>query len=149
MGWRRLSLLLFLPLFIHACSTSHVDDSIRMGLASSPMNLDPRYATDATSERINRLLYQRLVAFDEQSMPVPDIADWRRLSPRHYRFRLNTEAGRFSHQRKLDADDVIATYRYVLDAKNASPKRSGLVLIESLTKVDELTIDFKLSRADP
>ncbi|MEW7993425.1 MAG: ABC transporter substrate-binding protein [Candidatus Thiodiazotropha endolucinida] len=149
MGWRRLSLLLFLPLFIHACSTSHVDDSIRMGLASSPMNLDPRYATDATSERINRLLYQRLVAFDEQSMPVPDIADWRRLSPRHYRFRLNPEAGRFSHQRKLDADDVIATYRYVLDAKNASPKRSGLVLIESLTKVDELTIDFKLSRADP
>ncbi|MES9811500.1 MAG: ABC transporter substrate-binding protein [Candidatus Thiodiazotropha sp.] len=149
MWWWRLNLLLFVPFIIHACSTSHIDDSIRMGLASSPMNLDPRYATDATSERINRLLYQRLVAFDEQSMPVPDIADWRRLSPRHYRFRLNPGAGRFSHQRKLDADDVIATYRYVLDANNASPKRSGLVLIESLDKVDELTIDFKLSRADP
>ncbi|MEW8026813.1 MAG: ABC transporter substrate-binding protein [Candidatus Thiodiazotropha sp.] len=149
MGWRRLRFLLFIPLFIHACATSHSGDSIRMGLASAPMNLDPRYATDATSERINRLLYQRLVAFDEQSMPVPDIADWQRLSPRHYRFRLNSEAGRFFHGHRLVADDVIATYRYVLDVKNASPKRSGLALIERLAKVDELTVDFKLFRADP
>jgi peptide/nickel transport system substrate-binding protein len=37
------------------------DDVIRFGLASAPANLDPRYATDATSARINRLLYRRLV----------------------------------------------------------------------------------------
>jgi peptide/nickel transport system substrate-binding protein len=113
------------------------------------MNLDPRYATDATSERINRLLYQRLVGFDEQSMPLPDIADWQLLSPQQYRFRLNAKAGRFSHGRRLVADDVIATYRHVLDISNASPKRSGLMMIERLVKVDELTIDFKLSRPDP
>ncbi|MES9971616.1 MAG: ABC transporter substrate-binding protein, partial [Candidatus Thiodiazotropha sp.] len=32
---------------------------------------------------------------------------------------------------------------------NASPKRSALTLIESLSKVDDETVDFKLSRADP
>jgi peptide/nickel transport system substrate-binding protein len=120
-----------------------------MGLASAPLNLDPRYATDATSERINRLLYQRLVVFNEQSMPEPGIADWERLSPRHYRLRLSDKAGRFSHGRRLVADDVVATYRYVLDEANASPKRSGLVSIERLHRVDELTVDFMLTRADP
>jgi peptide/nickel transport system substrate-binding protein len=147
--WRRIGFLLLATLFIHACDTNRIDDSIRMGLASAPMSLDPRYATDATSERINRLLYQRLVGFDEQSMPVPDIADWRSLSGRHYRFRLNARAGVFTHGRRLVADDVIATYRHVLDAGNASPRRSGLMMIERLVKVDELTVDFRLSRPDP
>lgn len=149
LAWRQLTTLLLMSLFLHACSTSEVDDSIRMGLASAPITLDPRYATDATSERINRLLYQRLVGFDEQSMPVPDIADWQRLSSHHYRFRLNSKAGRFSHGPALTADDVIATYQSVLDEDNTSPKRSALTLIESLSKVDESSIDFKLSRADP
>jgi peptide/nickel transport system substrate-binding protein len=149
MGRRQLRFLLFASLFINACSSAYIDDSIRMGLASAPINLDPRYATDATSERINRLLYQRLVGFDEQSMPAPDIADWERLSPQHYRLRLNARAGRFTHGRRLAADDVIATYRHVLDVNNASPKRSGLIMIERLVKVDESTIDFKLSRPDP
>jgi peptide/nickel transport system substrate-binding protein len=120
-----------------------------MGLASAPLNLDPRYATDAASERINRLLYQRLVTFDEHSMPVPGIADWQRLSPRRYRFRLNDSAGRFTHGRKLNADDVIATYGFVLDPDNASPKRSALVLIDEMIRRDERTVDFILSRADP
>jgi peptide/nickel transport system substrate-binding protein len=141
--------LLFIPLLLTACYNTHPDNRIRMGLASAPMNLDPRYATDATSERINRLLYQRLVVFDEKSMPIPGIADWERLSPRHYRLRLNDKAGWFSHGRRLVADDIVATYRYVLDQANASPKRSGLVSIAQLRRVDEMTVDFMLSRVDP
>ncbi|MES9968864.1 MAG: ABC transporter substrate-binding protein, partial [Candidatus Thiodiazotropha sp.] len=148
-AWRQLTLLLLIPLFLHACAKPEGDDAIRMGLASAPITLDPRYATDATSDRINRLLYQRLIGFDEQSMPMPGIADWQRLSAHHYRFRLNSKAGRFSHGPSLAADDVIATYRHVLDKNNASPKRSALTLIESLSKVDDETVDFKLSRADP
>ncbi|MEW8330164.1 MAG: ABC transporter substrate-binding protein [Candidatus Thiodiazotropha sp.] len=149
MGWRQPLLLLWVTLSSLACSTAYEEDSIRMGLASAPITLDPRYATDATSERINRLLYQRLVAFDERSMPIPAVADWQRLSPRRYRVRLNQSAGRFLQGRRLDADDVIATYRYVLDPNNASPRRSGITMIEEIVKVDDLTVDFKLSRSDP
>ncbi|MES9993953.1 MAG: ABC transporter substrate-binding protein [Candidatus Thiodiazotropha sp.] len=149
MGWRQLSLLLLVPLFTLACSPADEKTAIRMGLASAPINLDPRYATDATSERINRLLYQRLVALDERSMPIPEIADWQSLSPSHYRLRLNQKTGHFSHGPRLDADDVIATYEYVLDPDRASPKRSGIVMIKQVVKVDDNTIDFRLTRADP
>jgi peptide/nickel transport system substrate-binding protein len=148
-GRYQLIFLLLISLLIEGCSRADIDNTIRMGLASAPMNLDPRYATDATSERINRLLYQRLVTFDEQSMPIPGIAHWEQRSPLQYRLHIGPKAGRFSHGRRLVADDVVATYRHVLDEQHASPKRSPLMLIERLRQIDESTIDFMLSRADP
>ncbi|MGH8609229.1 MAG: hypothetical protein ACREX9_17985, partial [Gammaproteobacteria bacterium] len=55
--------------------------SIRFGLATAPINLDPRYATDAVSDRITRLLFARLVDFDPHFHPVASLASWRALTP--------------------------------------------------------------------
>jgi len=65
------------------------DNTLRIGLASAPVTLDPRFATDATSSRVNRLLYARLVEFDERQLPVPGIARWEMIKPTHYRFILH------------------------------------------------------------
>ena len=46
---------------------------MRFGLSSAPTNLDPRYATDAASARINRLIYRRLVDFDDQGQVVASL----------------------------------------------------------------------------
>ncbi len=59
----RLLLSLGLILSLSGCEQPADPDRIRFGIASAPLNLDPRFATDATSERINRLLYQRLINF--------------------------------------------------------------------------------------
>ncbi len=97
----KLLLLLLSLLWLTSCADQ--DDSvIRMGLASAPANLDPRFATDATSARINRLLYRRLVDFDEQVRPVPALADWQQLAPAHYRFRLKTGARIISRRRSAN-----------------------------------------------
>ena len=77
-GW-----LVPLCLLLSGCSQP-ADDIIRMGLASAPSNLDPRFATDATSARLNRLLYARLVDFDENLLPVAALAEWETLSDRHH-----------------------------------------------------------------
>ncbi len=120
-----------------------------MGLANAPLNLDPRFATDATSSRVNRLLYQRLVEFDANSMPLPGIADWRRITPTHYRFQLAQADCFFAGGQTLTAADVAATYEYVLDPANASPHRSSLQLIERIEVLDGKRVDFHLRRADP
>lgn len=120
-----------------------------MGLANAPLNLDPRFATDATSERVNRLLYQRLVEFDVNSLPKPGIADWEVINPLHYRFTLNEHAALFSNGQQLNAKDVVATYRQVLDSALASPKQASLRLIASIDALDERRVDFHLQRADP
>ncbi len=143
LGWVFLSLLA-------ACGQAEPaggQAALRFALSSMPVTLDPRYATDAASARINRLLYQRLVEFDEDELPVPGLASWRRLTPLHYRFRLRGEA-HFSDGALVEAGDVVATYRYILDPAHASPHRISLNNIQRLAVVDDRTVDFFLAKPD-
>jgi peptide/nickel transport system substrate-binding protein len=135
-------------LALTAC-TRPADDVIRFGLAGEPVNLDPRFATDATSARINRLLYQRLVDFDEHARPAPALATWERLAGDHYRFHLASGRPPFHDGRPLTARDVAATYEYILDPIHASPHRGPLRLIRRIEVLDDDTLDFFLERADP
>ncbi len=135
-------------LLLMACGQPH-DDAIRMGLANAPVNLDPRFATDATSTRINRLLYRRLVDFDSANRPIPALAQWQRLSSIHYRFTLNREGREFHNGMHLTARDVKATYDFILDPDSASPHRTALNMIDRVEIQGDDQIDFFLTRADP
>ena len=137
-----------LLLAITACGQPQ-DNVIRFGLASAPANLDPRYATDATSARINRLLYRRLVDFDDRIRPVPALASWEMLSPTHYRFHLKPERARFHDGSPLNARDVAATYHSILDPDKPSAHAGALKLIEKIDVLDNDTLDFIINRADP
>lgn len=112
-----------------------------------PVTLDPRYATDAASSRINRLLYDRLVDFDDALNPIPALASWRRLSPTRYRFTLTKDAV-FSDGEPLTMADVRATYVSILDSSTASPHRMSLTNIRSMSLVDDRVLDFTLEKPD-
>ncbi len=140
-----------LAMGLSACNNRSSDSShaiIRFGISSAPVTLDPLQATDATSARINRLIYETLVEFGEDDLPVPGIASWQQLSQRHYRFKL-IKTSWFHHGKKLTANDVKATYEAVLDKKNASPQRNIIAHIQRIEVIDDNTIDFFLSRNDP
>ena len=141
-------LLPVLLLCLQAC-TQPADNTIRFGLAGAPANLDPRYATDATSARINRLLYQRLVDFDDRVRPVPALARWEQLDPRHYRFHLQPGRPAFHDGTPLRARDVAATYRSLLAPGSGSPHAGTLRLITDIEVLDDDTLDFWLSQPDP
>ena len=129
--------------------TAPQTDSLRMGLAGPPQNLDPRLATDATSERINRLLYRRLVEFDANSQAVPSLATWERLAPTRYRFTLGGEGRAFAHGGWLDADDVKATFESLLNPATGSPHRQLLSIIERVAVLDSEQFEFHLRHPDP
>jgi peptide/nickel transport system substrate-binding protein len=122
---------------------------LRFGLASNPVTLDPRFATDAASSRINRLLYRRLVDFNAQFQPMPALASWIVIDPQRYRFLLASDRSPFHNGDKLTAEDVKATYDFILDAGNASPHRATLDMIDRIEVPDIDTVDFILSRPDP
>ncbi|MFB3137522.1 MAG: ABC transporter substrate-binding protein, partial [Nitrospirales bacterium] len=121
---------------------------MRFGLASAPSNLDPRFATDATSARINRLLYERLVDFTQASQPVPSLAMWEMLTPTHYRFRLKNQNSQFHDGSPLTSRDVKTTYDFILDPQHSSPHRSSLKMIDHIEVPSEDIIDFHLARPD-
>lgn len=139
---------LLLAALLVACSTpSH--EVLRFGLASAPVTLDPRFATDATSARINRLLYRQLADFNDAFQPVPALATWRQLAPDHYRFVLGNEGRRFHDDSRLTARDVKATYDFILDPAHASPHRATLEAIREIVAPDDDTVDFYLREPDP
>ncbi|MGH8119071.1 MAG: ABC transporter substrate-binding protein [Gammaproteobacteria bacterium] len=122
---------------------------IRFGFSAAPVTLDPRYATDAISQRINRLLYRRLVDFDEHYRVVPTLAVWQQFAPLHYRFTLGVQGRTFHTGKRLSAEDVKATYESVLDIAGGSPHRTTLTNIRKIEVIDADTVDFHLGRMDP
>lgn len=125
------------------------DGAIRFGISTEPATLDPRYVTDAVSTRIARLLYRRLVDFDDHYRFVPALARWEKVSPVHYRFTLRADRQSFADGKPLSALDVVATYASVLDARNASPQRTSLAVIDHMEAVDNDNVDFYLKKPDP
>lgn len=121
---------------------------LRVGLATAVENLDPRFATDAASTRVNRLLYAQLVDFDERFEAIPALAHWQQFSPLHYRFHLAPDRRAFHDGTPLRAADVVATYRSVLDASTGSPHRGSLHMVQRVEAPDADTVDFHLAAAD-
>lgn len=136
-------------LLIAGCGGPGAPADLAFVLAQPPRNLDPRLATDASSERVNRLLYARLVEFNAASRPVPGIATWEQLGPSRWRFTLGPTGRNFSDGSRLSAADVVATYASILDPATASPHRALLSLITGLTVLDADRVLFDLREPDP
>ncbi len=119
---------------------------IRFAIAQAPLNLDPRYATDAASERVNRLIYQPLVDFDAASKPAPVLAAGKVVSALEYTFTLQKKAT-FHNGDALTAADVKATYDSFKSLKD-SPHAAEFTNIDTIEIVDDKTLIFKLKQAD-
>lgn len=146
---RHLPVLVALALLLVGGCAQAPRTTLRFGLQSMPVTLDPRFATDAASQRVDRLLYQSLVDFDSHSRPVPALAAWRRVDGRHYRFTLRGPLPHFQNGRTLTAADVKATFDSVLDPATASPLRASLNGVQRIAAPDARTVDFYLQAPDP
>jgi peptide/nickel transport system substrate-binding protein len=159
-------LLLCFMLTLTACKpTSSPSDSINkassspeivFAISQAPLNLDPRYATDAASERLNRLLYQSLVDFDAHTKPQAGIASWQQLSPLSYQFTLSEQRRLFYYPasaehkakaRKLTAYDVKATYDSIT-ALSDSPHSAEFSNLKNIVVANERTVLFYLNAPD-
>ncbi|MFZ9642694.1 MAG: ABC transporter substrate-binding protein, partial [Candidatus Methylopumilus sp.] len=147
---KKIAALLCLMAGLAACQQQadyQARQDIRFAVAQAPITLDPRYATDAASARLNRLLYRALVGFDASSKPVADLATWQVIRPTQYRFVLG-QAGRTFHDgSKLNASDVQATYQSLLALKD-SPLSAEFANISHIQVLDDNTLDFYLNAAD-
>lgn len=139
--------LLLTCLLLAACSGQDAAPEIRFAVTQAPLTLDPRYATDAASERINRLLYRSLVDFDAHARVVPALAHWQQQDALHYRFVLGAHGRQFHDGTRLVAADVAATYRSLL-ALGDAPHAAGFANVASVVVVDDDTVDFVLNEPD-
>jgi peptide/nickel transport system substrate-binding protein len=142
----------WLVAFTHGCrflpfSDQSPDETgyLNVGIESQPLNLDPRFATDANSARVGGLIYNSLLRADERGQLKMELAEhWHMSDPQTYVFELRRDV-RFHDGRPLTARDVKTTYESILDPRTRSPKRG---LFKPLKAVEELSshrVRFRLS----
>jgi peptide/nickel transport system substrate-binding protein len=139
-------LLMIFCLLLVACGKPENNGEINFAIAQAPLNLDPRYATDAASERVNRLIYQSLVDFDATLKPAWVLARGDALDDKNYRFILQKTAI-FHNGDTLTADDVKATYDSIIALKD-SPHAAEFANIHNIQVEDKNTVLFQLKQSD-
>ena len=119
-------------------------ETVRMGFDVDSLSLDVRLQAETTSYRLNDLLYDGLVRLDEHFMPQPALAtSWEQPDPLTLIFHLR-EGVTFHDGSPLKASDVVYTYTTMLDPALNARSRSLYEPIESVTAVDDQTVEFKL-----
>lgn len=119
---------------------------IQVDIETSPTSLDPRFATDAISSRLEQLVFDSLVKLDASGKFTGSLAEnVERPSPAELVFHLRRGV-RFADGRELTARDVKFTYDSVLDPRSLSPKRAGTQALETVEAIDDYTVRMTTSK---
>ena len=110
-------------------------------IESSPANLDPRFGTDAQSQRIDALLFDGLVARNASFQFTPALAEsWEQPNPLTLVFHLRGGV-RFHDGRALTARDVAWTIESMIDPMLPggviSPRASSFAAVDNVEARDE------------
>lgn len=109
---------------------------IEIVVPSAAATLDPRFSTDAVAVRTTRLAHAGLFRLDPDTLePIPYAAStYRWVDPLTLEVGLRTDV-RFHDGKRLEAHDVCATLRALLDPKLGSPHRA---VVKDIARCDEV-----------
>lgn len=123
--------------------------TLTVALSRAPITLDARYATDAASIRLLRLLSEGLVRLDEDFNYAPALAGkYTQDNFQTYSFVLRDNLT-FSDGTKLTAQHVVDFYRSIMAEGSGSPLVGGLGDVNAITTLNDNQISFHLNKPNP
>ena len=164
-----LSITLILVLFLSACGGNNTatDDSKKpndarkqkepvdggdliVGSSGSPTLFNPLYSEDRVSADIEDFIYDTLITSDLEFNTVNEaMAESVEESEDGLTYVVKLRAGiQFHDGEPLTADDVVFTYNIPLHKDYDGPRKSNFEALESVEKIDELTVQFNLNKVD-
>ncbi|MDX8398362.1 MAG: ABC transporter substrate-binding protein [Mariprofundaceae bacterium] len=145
---KRYVILFFLCLLTACQQPPASTTALKVGLAQLPMSIDPRFATDAASHKVQELLHRGLVHLDDAFLPQPDVAlSWSHPDALTWDFDLRTDV-QFHDGSRLTAADAVATLQALLDDQISSPLKAGFAAIKSLEVLTPTSLRIHLNRPD-
>ncbi len=143
---RVLSVLAALAVATGLASGAAAQGTIRVAVGTTLNQLDPAKTTIGDEYIYVHLVFNGLTRIDRDLTTKPDLAvSWTASEDlKEWTFKLR-EGVKFHHGRTLDADDVVATVRRILDPATGSRARANLTMVEKVEAVDPLTVKFTLN----
>jgi peptide/nickel transport system substrate-binding protein len=137
----------FAVLFLVLCACGRqppASDVITVAVLSSPNNLDPRIGSDETSQRVHQLVFDYLLALDDQLRVTGGLAThWEQPTPITYLVYLR-KGVKFHDGHELTADDVVHTFSSFIDPSFVSPRKGAYRTLDKVEAVDSHTVRFTL-----
>ena len=142
-----LSVVLLNIFLMMGCSEKNTENIISFGIAQEPQNLDPRFQSDAASERLSSLLYSPLFYYGADYQLKSNIVDWEKVSPIKYKFRIQKQLPIFHNKTVMDIDDIISTINNLRSEKK-SPFYLELLNIKTISKLSNFEFEINLFSKD-
>ena len=129
-----------------SCTRKNVTpkDTLIVGISAEPANLDPRFALDADSQRIDQLIYDSLIVIDENLKVAPHLATrWENPAGTLYRFELHQNA-KFHDGFPVIAETIVHNLKKILDPEFQSPYSGSFKNIKSIKAAGAHRLEIRL-----
>ncbi|NBI28523.1 peptide-binding protein [Chengkuizengella marina] len=175
--WLLLSLTLVFSLFLSACGTESTTDespetneeqtneeatneeqasgdpqyggTLIMGSIGAPTLFNPLYSTDTASSDIEGLIYSAPVSSDTSFEVEYDLASDIQTTEDGLTYTVTLRDDvKFHDGEQLTADDLVFTYSIPISEDYVGERASSFEMIDTITKIDEYTVEFKLKQKD-
>src|SRR5258708_18865787 len=119
---------------------------LRIGISTSLVQLEPMMVTTGDEYIYANLVFNGLARMREDLVVEPDLAESWSFSDdlKRWTFRLRRGV-KFHDGQEMVADDVVASFRRLLDPAGTSPVRSQYDMVESVSAPDAATVVFQLT----
>ena len=142
--WLGVALVVALSVPVLGAGAAPAKVTLTFGVDQEVVGLDPNKVTAFSSFRRIDLLYNKLVTYDAGLHVVGDLAEsWDNPDARTYVFHLR-HGVLFHDGTEMTSADVVYTLNRILDPKTASPGRSYIDVIDSVTAADKYTVRVHL-----
>jgi peptide/nickel transport system substrate-binding protein len=120
--------------------------TLSIGLTTSIAQLDPMLTTSGDEYIYGNLVFNGLTRIREDLTTEPDLAESWSHSGDLKEWTFNLRKGvKFHNGRELEAEDVVAFFKRIIDPKTAAPSRSNYSMVANVSALNSQSVKFDLS----
>ena len=124
--------------------------TLKVATVGEPPNLDVMTLPADLVTMIGQHIFEQMFAFDEKYDVKPMLAESYSVSPDGKTYTIQLRKGvKFHNGRDMTADDVVYSFKRIIDPKTGSPSASTFETIKSIEAVDKYTVKIILSKTMP
>ena len=122
---------------------------LKVATDDTAIGLDPHLSITNSTFTFTEHVYDTLLRFNYKGQLEPSLAvSWKQPNSTTYIFNLR-KGVKFHNGRDMTADDVVYSFKRILDPKTGSPSASTFETIKSIEAVDKYTVKVILSKTMP